>query len=119
MIVLGNNMSVTAAAREGRRRTLEVQVTDTIKRWAVAYPHEVVNLKRQTQFLRETSWNGRNTMSKGGTIALQGQIPVTLNKMMVREYGKCWLDDWKLKRTFWSLFKIGVVAKNSLMEDRW
>lgn len=119
MIVLGNNMSVAAASREGRRRSLEVQLTDTIKRWAVANPHQVVGLKQQTQFLRETSWHGRNAMSRGGHIALQGQIPVTLNKMMVREYGRLWLQDWKLKRMFWSLFKIGVVAKNSVMEDRW
>ena len=118
MIVLGNKMSVSAAAREGRRRNLEAQVTDTIKRWAVAYPHQIVALKNQTQFLRETSWNG-NGMGRNKMIALQGQIPVTLNTMMNREYGKFWLQDWKLKRTFWSLFKIGVVAKNSLMEDRW
>jgi len=118
MIVSGRNVSVSAAANEGRRRTLEAQVTDTIKRWAVAFPNQVAGIKRQTQFLRETSWNGRGG-SRNGHIALQGQIPTTLYKMMAAEYGRSWLDDWNLKRTFWSLFKVGVVAKNSLMGDRW
>lgn len=118
MIVSGRGVSIAAASREGRRRCSEAEMTAVITDWATKYPHLVVALKRQTQFLRETSWDGKGG-GRNKMTALQGQIPVTLNTMMVRKYGRMWLQDWKLKRMFWSLFKIGVVAKNSLMEDRW
>ena len=118
MIVTGRNVSVAAAAQEGRRRSLEVAITDCISRWGVQHPEQVVAIKKQTQFLRETAARGQG-MSKLGHVMHQGQIPVTLHRMMMREIDRDWLNDSQARKIFWRLFKIGVVAKNSLMEDRW
>lgn len=107
-------MSVGAAAREGRRRTTEVAMTDCITRWAREFPDQLADLDAQVKFQRATL-HKESGMSKGGRVLHKGLIPPRLMVMLQQEIDKDWLWNPELRNKFWRIFKVGCINLHSEM----
>jgi hypothetical protein len=113
VIVSGSSVSVAEAAREGRLRGLDAAIIDCIKRWAVAYPHELVVLKGEVQELKEHQVRGKG-WGRDKHLLHKGRVPVRLHQMMRREIDKKWLDIPELRNRFFDLFKVGCINHSDL-----
>ena len=118
LIVAGRTMSISDAAREGRVRTLEVAITDIIKRWAVEKPHELARFDRQQRFLRGTL-HKNNAMSSDGDLLHKGEIPASLYFRMCRGVHNDWIRMKSVRNLFFRIFKIGCINKTSETSDKW
>lgn len=114
IIVKGTDMSVSAAAREGRRRSSYVAMEDCIARWARLNPDAVLALQQQVRNERQ-NLRRSNGMSPDGFTMKKGQIPVKLHRMLQKEVDSNWLWDPVLRNRFWRIFKIGCVNPKSEM----
>lgn len=106
-------MSVSGAAREGRLRSLEVAVTDCLRRWGTDYPDEMVGIKHDTDYLRQTQARDGG-MSRGKHLLAKAAVPVTLMRRMQKEIDKNWLWEPEIRDVFFRLFRIGCINKGDL-----
>jgi hypothetical protein len=117
LIVNGSELSVPAAAREGRRRNLSVAIEDVIRRWGNENPGFVARFDAAMQEERGRL-NSKNALTRDKHFMARGCIPGRLNTMMCREINKDWKDDPDCLRVFWDLFKIGRLNPNAAV-GRW
>ena len=117
-------MSVTAAAQEGRRRTLEQVILDTCRKWATLFPAQLVAFDQQVK-LRRSLLHKKSGMSRGGTMLSQGMIPTRLYHMLGRAlrregsfYNPHWINDETCRRIFWQVFKVGRINASHQKDQR-
>ena len=108
-------MTVSEAAREGRLRTTEAAITDCIKRWATHYPHELVAIKQEVEYLKATQAREKG-WARDKHMLHKGRVPVRLHQLMRREVDKNWLETPELRNMFFRLFKVGCINNSDLSE---
>ena len=124
LILEGKRLSVTAAAQEGRRRTLEQVILDTCRRWATLFPAQLVAFGNQIKMRRDLL-HKKTGMSRNGTMLSQGMVPVRLYHMMARalrrkgsSYNPHWINDDTVRRIFWQVFKVGRINASHQKDHR-
>ena len=117
VLIDGRQMTVAAAAREGRRRSLPVAIEDLMRRWANENPEFVLRfaaaMKEERKNLKYATG-----LSRDRHFMARGSIPGRLNTMMCREIDKNWMDDPECVRIFWDLFKVGRINPRAAV-GRW
>lgn len=102
-IVAGKSVTIAQARLEGA-------VVQTIKDWAMAFPHELVwfdqQMKRERRELHRTS-----AISDDGNMRKFGDIPAKLYALMNARFGPLWQRDAQTMRLFWRNFEVGKINR--------
>jgi len=91
---------------------LESSVVHTIRVWATAFPGELVAFDKQMKAMRRELLKEKG-MSSEGHMALYGETPVRLYRLMQFHYGQHWDRDQTLLKYFWRNFTVGKINKHA------
>lgn len=112
------NIEVTRSVTWGkasaivRARRWEEDIAATIREWAIKFPDQLVAQDRIIKYMRREGlyrkgWGGE--AKKMEAACRYAEIPGTLYKMMIRRFGKNWMDKQDMLEAFFRHFKVGVV----------
>lgn len=107
-IVAGSDITIATAKMEG-------DIAQCCKAWAVAFPHEILALRRKVADTRRHLYNQgrRGGISRGKSMLHKAEIPVKLNNLMCRKFGNDWIYDPERRNRFFRIFKAGLVNMTS------
>jgi hypothetical protein len=80
-----------------------------IKRWAMAFPHELTALEVKVKQMRQREHKS-NGISRDGNLRHVAEIPVTLVNFLRRVIAQDWDHDPLTREMFYRHFKVGLVA---------
>jgi hypothetical protein len=86
-----------------RQARLEGAVVDLIRRWATAFPHELVALDKMVKGIR------RETDGVSDHGMYMAEIPVTLDEMLKAKISRTWSQRPEIRNLVLRNFRVGCI----------